>query len=243
MPRLSPFSVFLLMGSVLAHACGGTLSSSPSAPDGGPAEQTDARRDSPPNESGPILEAGPSGEDAPNLCPGASGRVPQNHRAQATACPAQRGAGDAFTPGSADECTSDATCVASPNGRCLFYGGSGHCSYDACASDADCSGGTVCDCRPSGTSNHPNVCLQANCRTDADCGTSGYCSKSDIPGAIPPWEPNSPGFTTMFQTGYFCHAPNDCCIDNADCAPNGTHYDYCLYAGQNRAPWQCGGGP
>ncbi len=208
-----------LLGSFSVSACSATLSSSTpdSSPDGGPTEQADS-----------------------GLCNGGT-RVPQVHRAQASACSSARGSGDQFTPRSGDECTSDATCTTGSNGRCLFLAGNGHCSYDACTSDTDCTGGAVCDCRPSGTSNRPNICLGGDCRVDTDCGATGYCSRSEIPGAIPVWEGNgAPGFSTVFSTGYFCHTANDCCIDKVDCAPNGTHYDYCLFA---KDRWMCGGGP
>lgn len=179
---------------------------------------------------------------APVICPGSSA-IPTARRPVATSCPSGRGAGDKFDPRAGDECTSDAMCTARPNGRCLFDAsrGNGLCSYDGCTTDADCAGNQVCHCRLSETSNQPNICLPGNCRIDADRGSSGACSLSWVPGARPPWEGDGgPGFTTAFSTGYFCHTSADCCSNNSDCTPNGSHYDYCLFSTNK---WTCGGGP
>jgi hypothetical protein len=212
---------------------------SQSAPDAGPSsEQTsdtgsDAHAD---QELAPAVEAGSS-----VVCDNGGERVPQVHRPQTVACPSARGAGAEFTPGADDECTTDATCTSGLNGRCMVFTGHARCSYDACTSDADCAAGTVCECRPGGTSNIPNVCLRSDCRVDDDCGAAGYCSRSAIPGSIPVWVADGdPGYGTDLSNGYFCHTTNDCCMDNADCAANGVHFDHCLFAKDH---WLCRGGP
>jgi hypothetical protein len=171
---------------------------------------------------------------------------PMSHRPQAVACPSARGAGDQSTPQPADECMNDAACTAGPNGRCLYpVGGPGHkiCNYDDCNTDADCQGNAVCYCRPSATSNLPNICLYGgNSRTDADCASSvTYCSLSKIPGNFSTLD-GGVVIGSPFANGYFCHTNTDCCTDDAECAPNGQHFDYCLYA-KVSGNWTCGGGP
>lgn len=134
-------------------------------------------------------------------------RVPKVHRAAAVSCPTTRG------PGSADAtmgtCTKDEGCTAGRNGRC--YGGlrPNSCSYDECATDADCKA-AVCDCRNVGVIGQPNKCFLGTCRTDADC-PSNYCSPSGT---------NVTAGCTgaeLGSYGYFCHAPSDECVDDEDC--------------------------
>jgi hypothetical protein len=108
-------------------------------------------------------------------------------------------------------CHSDAECTEGENGRC---GGNGHdgyrCTYDNCFADSDCSGAAsgearVCGCE-GGFRSENNVCLVGNCQLDADCGQGGYCS------------PSLGNCGNYAKTvGYFCHTPDDECIDDADC--------------------------
>jgi hypothetical protein len=179
------------------------------------------------------IDPGRSDAKPPAACTNGGTRVPQVHRARSIACPTARAAGDSFAPRAGDECTSDAACMANANGRCLLIGGNGRCSYDSCARDEDCPGTAVCECRPNEASNNPNVCISGDCRIDADCGATGYCSRSKIPGV---------GESSFgpFSSGYFCHTEKDCCMDNSDCTANGPHGDFCLFGKQR---WDCGGGP
>jgi hypothetical protein len=114
------------------------------------------------------------------------------------------------------------------------------CSYDACTSDSDCGGGSVCECRVSPNFD-ANTCFHGDCRVDADCGGE-YCS---------------PSLTQLDSTclnvppgsvGYFCHTRQDACINDADC-PTQTGAQCAFSADALR--WQCyvpqctlgGGGP
>ena len=126
-------------------------------------------------------------------------RVPVNHRASGTTCPAARGPGStsaSFCPSDGGPsqaalngprlCESDGDCGQGTNGRCFLNGGpvtdcGTNCSYDACASDAGCPAGEPCACRASAADSAANSCLTGgNCRVDGDCGASGYCSPSQV---------------------------------------------------------------
>lgn len=152
--------------------------------------------------------------------------APAQHRSVAEAC-AQLGTNlgsDGGADGEADAIGSDAGSGSHPTG---------------CTTDDQCGATDVCACditcqRPFQTGG--NICLKAECRTDGDCGPAGYCSLSLVPGAG-----NCDGFGAHI-TGYFCHAANDGCRDNTDCAPLGIHMNYCLYSPGAKA-WTCGGGP
>jgi hypothetical protein len=152
-----------------------------------------------------VLSTGCGGKSVP-LGP------PLNHRNAAVLCPQQRGASlpdSGFcTCGSSpccDQCLKDSDCGQDLNGRCGFFIFGPHplmCSYDECYSDSDCDGGVPCGCRPSGSSDEPNVCLTlSNCRVDSDCGPGGYCSLS-MEGIV---------------SAYYCHTPNDTCSNDSDC--------------------------
>ncbi|HKU40744.1 MAG TPA: hypothetical protein VJR89_21435, partial [Polyangiales bacterium] len=71
-----------------------------------------------------------------------------------------------------------------------------------------------------------NRCLAGNCRVDADCGQSGYCSPSfgscgSLDGVV----------------AYYCHTCQDECIDDEDCSrlqgecasPSSTPAFFCAY--------------
>jgi hypothetical protein len=122
----------------------------------------------------------------------AAARVPVNHRASGATCPAGRGPGSTSasycsTDGGPSEatlngprlCESDSDCGQGTNGRCFLNGGpvtdcGTNCSYDACASDADCPTGEPCACRASAADSAANSCLTGgNCRVDSDCGDGG----------------------------------------------------------------------
>ena len=154
--------------------------------------------------------------------------VPANHRSASTACPEQRGAGNAnnYTEVPGDECTQDSDCTAGMNGRCLWFHGS-HCSYDACFSDSDCPNNEPCQCRQSVADSVANFCVGGNCRVDADCGQGAFCSPSRV-GDICGYD------TSVSASGYFCHTPQDSCVDDSNCDSSFI----CAYSSQS-PHWTC----
>jgi hypothetical protein len=145
-------------------------------------------------------------------------RVPVSHRASADACSTTRGPGTADPTLTGGECTTDAQCTMGTNGRCMLNGLGARfdfCSYDDCASDADCMTNEVCRCRESASDS--NACVQGDCHTDADCGPGGFCSPSRGYDRI-----------NLGVTGFFCHMPADTCVDDSDCAGD---------AGQGACVW------
>ncbi len=142
---------------------------------------------------------------------GHGGGVPAKHRPTEIACPEQRGPGTTNSnPQSWDECTQDSDCTAGTNGRCLQSKLS-FCSYDTCFSDSDCSDNRLCECRPSADDSAPNSCIAGNCHIDADCGADGFCSPSVVD------ESSTCGYDSSTGDGYFCHTPQDSCVDDSDC--------------------------
>jgi hypothetical protein len=125
-------------------------------------------------------------------------------------------------------CHAHADCTAGQNGRCSGNGHDGwHCTYDQCFADADCSGtaaSSVCACE-GGFRSDNNVCLRdGNCRTDADCGSGGYCSPSL----------GSCGNYAK-AVGYFCHTPQDECVNDSDCGGGPWYCAYSPLVGH----WKC----
>lgn len=235
---------FLCFGLVALGALGVSACGSTSSLPGGAGDQIPNQAGDNPSTKANGSEAQGTSEDKPEaVCHRGTG-VPTSHRAQASACSAARAPGDSFSPRAGDECTSDSQCTAGSNGRCLFYSGNGHCSYDTCTSDADCAEGSACECRPDG-SNVPNFCIPSNCRVDADCGETGYCSRSGVPGALPAWRGEGTGFTSIFKEGYFCHTESDCCSSAADCeAWDESHPGACMFGTySSKSRWWCGTGP
>lgn len=150
-------------------------------------------------------------------------RVPKVHRAASVSCIRTRGPG---SPGSDPHgCQSDADC-GGINGRCYTWYTNNICTFDACFTDADCSDGKLCECARDETNGGGSLghhCVgTGNCRVDADCGANGFCSPSYG------WDRRSG------SEGYFCHTPNDQCIDDSDC-PNSApcHFN------QQSARWEC----
>ena len=156
-------------------------------------------------------------------------RVPTAHRATATSCagvysaPEPPSGIDAATNG----CTRHSDCDEGMNGKCItgngYMGRYYRCAYDNCTTDADCGSGTLCYCT---TSSAAWCTYEGNCRVDADCGGGlySYCSPamgSDCGGS-------------HSVSGYYCHTPQDSCIDDSDC--KGT--DYCNFD-EYKASWQC----
>lgn len=161
----------------------------------------------------------------------AVGRVPEKHRAAAVACDDQRPPGGARALFQGSECAQDTDCGAGRNGRCQDFRGISACTYDECAVDAECSSSGPCACEAAFWSD-ANACLPGNCRTDADClGGSGYCSPTfgdcgNYAGVI----------------AYYCHAPEDTCIDDSDCTGDEARGSgYCMYRPE-LGHWGCGYG-
>lgn len=163
-----------------------------------------------------VIEAGCGGSVAPAPVPVV---LPTKHRDVAESCPPTRppsitDAGivgppvDAGSPPPMGACSVDADCTTGTNGRCQHVGQllSPRCTYDACAQDSDCKQGTTCHCDPSG-----NRCIESSCTTDAQCKGRG-CS--------PTFESSCGVFDGV--RGYYCHTPNDTCINDSDCKDSTT---------------------
>ncbi len=161
---------------------------------------------------------GNTGSDACPGKPGVStlGEVPDEHRAPAIACSPTT----AIAPPDAGlaACTTDADCVGDGGPHTFFaYCLHGFCSLDQCLSDSDCTN-AVCGCgadhgSPVGSVRN-NVCVSGNCRTDADCGSGGYCSPTH-------------GYCGLYES-FYCHGPSDTCVKaTTDCGSCGYS---CVYA-------------
>lgn len=170
---------------------------------------------------------------------GVGPHAPQSHRASATPCDHTRPSPDPGAPpvdagfGGFIACRSHAECTSGANGRCSGNGHDGwQCTYDACFSDSDCTGavgtGTqLCECE-GGFRADNNVCLGGNCRVDADCGPSGYCS---------PTLGDCGNYTGT--TGYYCHTPSDECVGDTDCGGDGGYPNpYCAFM-PTIGHWRC----
>jgi hypothetical protein len=194
-----------------------------------------------------------AGNPAGAVAPGIPPRVPRRHRATAIECDRTRVAGrlppssygepsiacarDEDCPVVLDctdclvacvdlgegsrcvsgygECLFDSDCTVGENARCSTGGEMAYCSADKCFDDAACNFGGPCACEGAelGTG---NTCLSGNCKTDADCGPDGYCSPSSI----------CPGGRV---TGYYCHTPQDSCIDDSDCVNGLQPAGFCAH--------------
>jgi hypothetical protein len=179
--------------------------------------------------------------------PGTVARTPLVHRATADACPMPTGAAPSMgtadggtTPGGG-ACQTNADCTSGRNGRCTRIGnGLEQCVYDACYSDAECSaadggaagagggggaGGGACACNGGNGGN--NVCLSGGCRVDGDCGAGGFCSPTL-------------GSCGHYNTpeAYYCHTADDECVDDQDCATDGSPRGYCAYE-TTVGHWKC----
>jgi hypothetical protein len=161
--------------------------------------------------------------------PRVAARAPAVHRVEALSCvgvhsPAQPT--NIMYPESSS-CTTHADCTAGVNGKCIQGGGSAggmyYCTYDQCATDADCESGKICYC----TADTAARCLTVgNCQSDADCGGGGYSYCSPSTGR------DCGGYHSI--DGFHCHTAKDTCMDDADC----TGTDYCnfdTYEGR----WKC----
>ena len=124
-------------------------------------------------------------------------------------------------------CTTSAECTElGITGTCE----SSLCNFDQCTSDAQCTN-AVCSCqgdtRAYAGSSYGNTCIPGNCRTDADCGSGGYCSPTV-----------SASCGSFYGTqGWYCHTCDDTCADDSDCTAQGT--GYCAYD-PSVGHWACG---
>jgi hypothetical protein len=156
---------------------------------------------------------------------GAQSRVPEKHRTTAQACDNERPPSQGQGTG---ECSRDADCTNGDNGRCSSNRGLSRCTYDVCFEDAECTGGGPCAC--GGGFGAANACLPGNCQVDADCGSGGYCS---------PTFGDCGNYSGVIA--YYCHTPNDACVDDSECTNAEVPRGYCMYRPE-RGYWVCGYG-
>jgi hypothetical protein len=108
--------------------------------------------------------------------------------------------------------------------------GGSECWQDADCDDAGFGAPGLCSCAPNtrhGFSASANICIPNDCRVDADCAC-GYCS--------PTVNPNCGSFYGV--QGYYCHTPQDCCVNDSDCDGGGGYCAYHTEVGY----WTCGYG-
>jgi len=166
-------------------------------------------------------------------------RPAPDHRELAQACaPMPRSDADpciASGPTEDSTCSVDADC--STDERCMpthTFGSSWNCQCQAngCTSDSDCADSDVCTCGtfdalPQGCDGWSapcmNDCTPAECRTDADCGETKFCS--------PVYDP-----CRWSIVRYACHDPGKAeCLSDHECTPvGGTRF--CNQVGDT---WAC----
>jgi hypothetical protein len=98
-----------------------------------------------------------------------------------------------------------------------------------CSDDSACPSGQACACNGSAyTYGTANTCVAGDCRVDSDCGSGGYCS---------------PSFDTSSCSGvagYYCHTPEDQCVNDADCGSPQVDA-YCVFS-YDDGFWKCQSG-
>jgi hypothetical protein len=171
--------------------------------------------------------------------PSSSDATGVTHRPQSVACSTSVGPSSVNTANGMpiEGCTSDADC--NPNGalglpygkgRCIAFQGGMQCSYDQCLQDSECATGGVCSCqgqtRGWAARSPGNICVMANCRTDADCTDTHACSPSVA----------FEGGPFYGVQGYFCHTKKDLCRQDSDCPAS----QFCAFEPQAGA-WACSG--
>jgi hypothetical protein len=208
-------------------ACGGVTTSEPRGGEGGSSSSSGGSS----SGSGGGSSTGGSGSGSSS---GAGARpVPAQHRPSDAQCSAPALPGDCSGPGPVPGgCTSDSSCAAGTNGRCLHPGGGPaadcFCTYDTCVHDTDCPGGQICACHGSPYTRSGNTCVKGNCRVDADCGASGYCSPSALAASC-----------GENLAAYYCHTAGDLCVDDSDCpAASGGEIAACVYSTRD-SRWEC----
>lgn len=118
---------------------------------------------------------------------------------------------DQNSPG-LDQCRMFSDCAARPHGYCQagVLNRPNTCHY-ACATDADCGAGQVCDCART-----PGECANASCRTDGDCGAGFLCAEyGSTAGPARMCRNWPPGVLA-------CQTPADECAADTDCAHAGV---------------------
>lgn len=150
---------------------------------------------------------------------GSIGGGPYDHRPRPVTC------GPGMQPASQMTkawfaCRQHSDCQERPFGRCSS---SHRCSYDECWTDEDCGPGMLCSCpdHPQASFNYA-TCVNAGCRTDADCPGDALCRPSVVLGC------------GHGLGGYFCPTPQDECATDADCPGR----DYCAYD-SDASRWVC----
>ncbi|HEY6463890.1 MAG TPA: hypothetical protein VIY73_27155 [Polyangiaceae bacterium] len=140
--------------------------------------------------------------------------APGLHRLTASECPSN------VTGGAA--CSTDADCQSASPGPPPSHCFQGACGADQCLEDSDCGATGVCSCagqtRGYAGASPGNVCVQANCRVDTDCG-AGYCA---------PTVSAECGSFYGIQ-GYYCHEAGDACFNDQDCSGGGPGQPFCAY--------------
>jgi hypothetical protein len=176
------------------------------------------------SSSGRILSSGGNvgGQSGTIVSP----RVPTSHRPQASSCAGVFAPAEPVNP-QYGLCKRHADCTQGTNGRCIssqmgYMAYNYHCSYDTCATDADCDPGRVCYCQEQSA----RCFLLGNCQTDADCGGGAlsYCSLA--------YGGDCGGY--HWYSGFYCHTPKDTCLDDSDC----TGEDYCDFDVVD-GRWEC----
>jgi len=103
-----------------------------------------------------------------------------------------------------------ASCTEGDNGRCALATSGEICTYDECASDADCPMGSLCACGAGVL--EANVCAPASCASAEDCDDYPC---SPVPGCGGPNDPENPGPIALE-----CHLAEDACFTDRQC-PDG----------------------
>jgi hypothetical protein len=93
-------------------------------------------------------------------------------------------------------------CDEKPYGSCHQGQGGLYCEY-GCVTDDDCGPGQICFCDPGDVTRPAGICLQTNCRTDAECG--GLLCTDFVP---------NPG---CGYKAFACQTAEDECTTSADC--------------------------
>ena len=235
----------LLLGIALLWACGGQTFTVPGDAGGDGASSSSSGSSSGGSSGGSGSSSGSSsggssggssGSSSGGSSGGSSGsssggnhEVPVNHRPDDSECLQPAAPGDCqggSSGGQPGNCGSDSQCTSGTNGRCVEQGGGVlfcACTYDTCADDAACPTDQTCACHGSTyMGGLGNTCVPGNCRVDGDCGAGGYCS---------------PSFSTQScgsLGGYYCHTPQDQCVNDADCGSGFV----CNYS-TSAARWTC----
>ncbi|HEY2901885.1 MAG TPA: hypothetical protein VGL59_14980 [Polyangia bacterium] len=130
------------------------------------------------------------------------------------------------SPGTVENCKSDADCTAKAHGYCDyssgFTGSSWFCDY-GCLTDQDCGAGFVCQC-----GDPVGACMPTNgCTSDADCTPGKLCAEAS--GDI-----SQPGGTCALRLA--CQTSSDQCQTRADCptATGDPNMQYCAIGSTGR---------